>query len=95
MSRGDIKLAIDRCNAHDLPDVADLLASLATQLEAANSLVRKYREESDASKKREPAWVLFQNCETGHYRTLLPHEADEFARDNELWTRCGNLYKEK
>lgn len=32
MNRGDIKQAIDRCNAHDLPDAADLIASLADRL---------------------------------------------------------------
>ena len=45
MNRGDIMLAIDRCNAHDLPDVADLLASLDTQLEASHKREAMLREE--------------------------------------------------
>ena len=32
MNRGDINQAIDRCYAHDLPDAADLIASLADRL---------------------------------------------------------------
>lgn len=32
MNRADIKLIIDRCYAHDLPDAADLIASLADRL---------------------------------------------------------------
>ena len=32
MNRGNIKLAIDRCIAHDVPDAADMIESLCQQL---------------------------------------------------------------
>ena len=35
MNRGNIKLAIDRCIAHDVPDAADMIESLRQQLSAA------------------------------------------------------------
>ena len=34
MNRGNIKLAIDRCIAHDVPDAADMIESLRQQLSA-------------------------------------------------------------
>mgnify|MGYP006363880169 CR=1 FL=1 len=35
MNRGNIKLTIDRCIAHDVPDAADMIESLCQQLAAA------------------------------------------------------------
>lgn len=32
MNRGDVKLVIDRCIAHDVPDAADMIESLRQQL---------------------------------------------------------------
>ena len=40
MNRGDIKLIIDRCIAHDVPDAADLIESQAVQLAAAQAAIK-------------------------------------------------------
>ena len=39
MNRGDIKLVIDRCIAHDVPDAADMIESLCQQLAASQAVI--------------------------------------------------------
>lgn len=77
MDKKDVKLAIDRCIAHDLPDVADLIKRLAAELDGfrrgseAESLrgikmrreIDELRAELAALQEQEPvAWML--ECQT-------------------------------
>ena len=53
MNRGDVKLIIDRCVAHDVPDAADLIEHQAAQLEmlrlAAERVSWKFGHDNDGN----------------------------------------------
>lgn len=41
MNRGDVKLIIDRCVAHDVPDAADLIERQAAQIEMMREFIAR------------------------------------------------------
>ena len=41
MNRGDVKLIIDRCIAHDVPDAADLIERQAAQIEMMREFIAR------------------------------------------------------
>ena len=41
MNRGDVKLIIDRCIAHDVPDAADLIERQAAQIEMLRKMLKQ------------------------------------------------------
>lgn len=47
INRGDVKLAYDRAVAHDVPDVADLLVTLAEQRDELLALAEEVRRTGD------------------------------------------------
>ena len=56
MSRGDIKLIIDRCVAYDMPAAANLIEDLAEQLAASQAREEAYRAEVAK------LWEALENC---------------------------------
>ena len=45
MNRGDVKLIIDRCIAHDVPDAADLIERQAAQIEQMREAISLFIEQ--------------------------------------------------
>lgn len=62
MNRGNIKLAIDRCIAHDVPDAADMIESLRQQLSAALAACKL----KDAAIKDLLEFATYSTCGKAH-----------------------------
>jgi len=52
MNRGDIKLAIDRCIAYDVPDAAELIESLYQQVAEKNQTILDHVEIQNALRQQ-------------------------------------------
>ena len=72
MNRGDIKLCIDRCIAHDVPDCADMIENLAEQLAASQKREVMLREALEYSIKQVPELATVPGIATA----LAATEAD-------------------
>ena len=69
MNRRDIKLAIDRCVAHDVPDAADLIETLASQIDTKAYRIMELKQQLADLKADRDSWEdqadeRVKDCET-------------------------------
>lgn len=84
MNRGDVKLIIDRCIAHDVPDAADLIERQAAQIEMMRQAIQALENDSEECLDFDECTAVLVPIDTFHAlidpMVLSPNQAfEQFA----------------